>query len=372
MRTTPTAALEALLNLPPLHLRIEEVAKSAAFRLASIKLWTNHYKLTGHTELNKTLNKDAVYWRNSDRALPRYEFDLLFNTIIKSKDEVDLNDYKDKEDQITCFTDGSKSDLNSGSGVYIARLDTNISVSVGPKATVFQSELTAIELCADELLNKEVKDSTILICSDSQAALKSLTNNKVTSKTVWSCLQKLQQLGSHNKVTLIWVPGHCGIEGNEKADELAGLNVNQSLTDLELPISHCLIKSNIKHDISTKFQRLWSNKTDLRQSKELILTINPDRSSSLLQMNRQDLRLVVNFTTGHALVQYHLNKMHLTDDTACRLCGDGTETTKHILCDCPALMARRLQIYEKRFTKSKDLQDFTLIPKFLKNLKIKI
>jgi hypothetical protein len=34
-------------------------------------------------------------------------------------------------------------------------------------------------------------------------------------------LDALSALASHNEVTLMWVPGHCGILGNEKADELA-------------------------------------------------------------------------------------------------------------------------------------------------------
>ena len=34
-------------------------------------------------------------------------------------------------------------------------------------------------------------------------------------------LRTLQKLPTRNKVTLYWVPGHKGIEGNKKADELA-------------------------------------------------------------------------------------------------------------------------------------------------------
>jgi hypothetical protein len=57
--------------------------------------------------------------------------------------------------------------------------------------------------------------------SDSQAALKAISSPKVTSGLVAECLDALFALASLNEVTLVWVPGHCGILGNEEADKLA-------------------------------------------------------------------------------------------------------------------------------------------------------
>jgi len=50
---------------------------------------------------------------------------------------------------------------------------------------------------------------------DSQAAIKALS-----SMMVLECLGKLNDLGRNNKVTLLWVPGHVGVEDNEQADTL--------------------------------------------------------------------------------------------------------------------------------------------------------
>jgi len=65
------------------------------------------------------------------------------------------------------------------------------------------------------------KNKRILIFSDSQAALKALSSPKVTSGLVAECLDALSVLASMNEVSLIRVPGHCGILGNEDADKLA-------------------------------------------------------------------------------------------------------------------------------------------------------
>jgi ribonuclease HI len=52
-------------------------------------------------------------------------------------------------------------------------------------------------------------------------AIKALGKHQITSKLVWDCHQSLTQLARHNRVQLIWVPGHEGIVGNETADRLA-------------------------------------------------------------------------------------------------------------------------------------------------------
>jgi len=87
---------------------------------------------------------------------------------------------------------------------------------LGKFATVFQTEIYAILQCACENIRRAYKNKRILIFSDSQAALKALSSPKVTSGLVAECLDAVFALASLYEVTLIWVPGHCGILGNKK------------------------------------------------------------------------------------------------------------------------------------------------------------
>ena len=57
-------------------------------------------------------------------------------------------------------------------------------------------------------------DTSIAICSDSQAALKSLQAAKVTSAFVAETMAALKELAIFNSIRLVSVPRHSGIPGN--------------------------------------------------------------------------------------------------------------------------------------------------------------
>jgi ribonuclease HI len=92
---------------------------------------------------------------------------------------------------------------------------------MGSLSTVFFAEVMAILRCAELLLTKHHKRRRIHICSDSSAAIAALAKITTESSLVWECMQVLQKLSKSNRVTLMWIPGHQGIPGNEEADRLA-------------------------------------------------------------------------------------------------------------------------------------------------------
>jgi len=114
---------------------------------------------------------------------------------------------------------GSRTGSGTGAGIFGLRPKRSFSFTLGKFATVFQTEIYAILQCACENIRRAYKSKQILIFSDSQAALKVLSGLKVTSGLVAECLDAFTVLASMNEVTLIWVPGQCGILGNEEADK---------------------------------------------------------------------------------------------------------------------------------------------------------
>jgi ADP-dependent phosphofructokinase/glucokinase len=78
------------------------------------------------------------------------------------------------------------------------------SFSLGKFASVFQTEIYAILLCAYKNIRRAHKNKQILIFSDSQAALKALSGPKMISRLVEECQEALTVLATLNEVTLIW------------------------------------------------------------------------------------------------------------------------------------------------------------------------
>ncbi|KAJ8980993.1 hypothetical protein NQ317_015813 [Molorchus minor] len=83
-------------------------------------------------------------------------------------------------------------------------------ISLDRYLTVFQAEVATILNCSNEKIRQRPLNRSIAIFSDSQATLKAVSFTRVTSKLVWDCLKAFTVIGSQNRLTLAWVPGHEG------------------------------------------------------------------------------------------------------------------------------------------------------------------
>jgi hypothetical protein len=86
------------------------------------------------------------------------------------------------------------------------------------------------------------------MCSDSQADLQTLEASRVSLKQVWKCQQALCAMSSWNKVTLLWVPNHSGIQGNTDVDAMAreGLSSQFLSSEPAISISPCIGRIKVK------------------------------------------------------------------------------------------------------------------------------
>ena len=227
-----------------------------------------------------------------------------------------------------------------GSGVYGLKPNKSYSFSLGKFASVFQTEIYAILLCAYENIRRAYKNKRILIFCDSQAALKALSGPKVISRLVEECQEALSVVATLNEVTLVWVPGHHSILGNEMADKLARQATAMLLLGPEpaLGIPKCLAREAIKSWTEYQHFNTWKIAPGCRHGKLFIGRTCKKRADNLLKLSRHQLKMAVAILTGHAPVRGHLRIMGLfSGDPSCRFCKIKTETVQHITCCCEVL-----------------------------------
>jgi ribonuclease HI len=126
---------------------------------------------------------------------------------------------------ITAYTDGSTTSnpSNSYCAYYIPEMNFCGSWRLTPGSSIFSAELQGILKVLQEIYQYDSSPPHIHIFSDSRSAIKALLSPNPTKNR---CVNEIRNLldclkSSGTNTTLYWIPSHCGIPGNEKANTLA-------------------------------------------------------------------------------------------------------------------------------------------------------
>ena len=134
---------------------------------------------------------------------------------------------------------------------------------------------------------------------------------------------KLSKLIESRIVVLQWIPAHCGISGNEKADELAKRGANRPQENLPITIKpkKTIIKFRVK-------------------------TIHDDYH----KLDRAGQVIIIRLRMRHNRLNAHMyKKMKLVPSSMC-ICNMEDQTTQHILQICPNHTNIRNQLWPDNTT----------------------
>jgi ribonuclease HI len=345
MRTTPSASLEAILNVSPMDTKIKALAIAGCYRLKKAGTWRQDSHRTPHRTIENVLNAltaDGV----DDSCQRKWKFKKSYNTVINERSNWSYS-LNLVNNPYCWFSDGSKKDNRAAFGIHNPIAEISKSFRISDHGTIMQAELKGIEECAAECLRMGLNRKTITILSDSQAAIKALGKANIDSHTVWNCACKLDLLAVQNQVIIAWIPGHKGLDGNEKADELANLGIERLEVDSEVPVAGTLLLNKISNWERKETLKNWTKtKQNLRHSNVFIKGFEERKAKFLLNSSRRNIRVLTGILTGHGCLNKYLKIIGKTQDDKCRFCKiNGTkEDMMHLFKDCRMLQRNRYLI----------------------------
>jgi hypothetical protein len=150
----------------------------------------------------------------------------------------------------------------------------------------------------------------------------------LNKKSVTKIQNKLYEASSRNKqITLMWIPGHTGIPGNELADQQAKIaTLNEEVPILPTP-TYDDIKTLISQMSNDKWLRIWKHQTT--KLNTIKRSTNRWANSSL---KRKEEIVLNRMRISHTRIT-HGYLMGKEEAPICDVCGVRL-TVKHILSEC--------------------------------------
>lgn len=332
-KTTATDALEATLDLPPLYLFIESEAIMENIRVEC----SNKAEIIKLADSNLKQKYGAEFLMNithTDKSEAKFKWNRYFNVHIPKREEWNNEELILSEFDDVWYTDGSKTLSGTGAGVF--NKNHQSTVHLGKLTTIFQAEMLAVNECCLTLKERQSVNLNIAICTDNQGVIKALSKEKINSKLVNECFDNLNSLAVNNDVTIIWVPGHTGIDGNEQADNLAKQGTAKQFVGPEpfCGVTYSMVKTENKALLSKKKNEYWNSVTGKKFTKLMIKEPSFQRANWLSNLRRKQLRIMLMFLTGHGTFKAHLFKMSIGNSDLCRFCSKEVETAEHLLFRC--------------------------------------
>jgi len=135
VRTTSTAALEIIIGITPLSVYVKQEAMSACNRLRLVAQWVSTN--CGHTLIHSHLSQlIPISKMRCDKILTKFIFGNNYAIQTPFREDWDNNRVR-LDDNVVCFTDGSRNLTHTGASYYIQSEEENISIPLGTLCSVF-------------------------------------------------------------------------------------------------------------------------------------------------------------------------------------------------------------------------------------------
>ena len=130
--------------------------------------------------------------------------------------------------------------------MYIQDRRTNreekLSFAAGAICSSYGAESVALLRALEWIDDNQAKSATI--CTDSMSTHKALAIDDWKDAQDWTRKIKEKCYQLESEITILWIPSHCGCDGNEEADRLA--NEGTKLDQSEIPITYAIAQARVR------------------------------------------------------------------------------------------------------------------------------
>jgi len=262
--------------------------------------------------------------------------------------------------QVDLYVDASVRNGRAGIGIYARPSHVCISKTVAgsDQADAHLTELLAISQAANwpwspacvalDGDGRPAPASSIRVFSDSQSALQSIRSWRASAcqEVVAEIIKKLWM----SKVTLHWIPGHAGVEGNEQADRLAKAATGDEDESEPPPrrdgVPWYLTRLALKRAKVTEGPPPPKWAETGRFTRKIDAAFHTGKSAEMYrQLNSSEAAILTQLRTGKTFLNEYLHKIKASDTAACqRRC---IESVAHFLFSCRRWRQQRAKLQKQ-------------------------
>ena len=244
------------------------------------------------------------------------------------------------EGRLAVYTDGSKSETGRVSCAFtIPELGIERSARITDGLSVYTSELTALRLAA-ECLSETESGRDVVVYSDSLSSLVSLSSCRRGDTLVDEVLKTLNSI-KNRRLTLVWIPSHVGLAGNEAADRLAKVGLESANVDVKVKVSAQDKQGKISEYITAMWQDRWSCSVTGQHYRQIMPRVSND--VRYVNTNRSIEVKVGRLRFGKCRLNEYLHRIGCHADGLCTRCSV-PETIEHLIMECAMSRSRLAEI----------------------------
>lgn len=239
------------------------------------------------------------------------------------------------------YTDASKT--NSTVSCAVCGPNLSASKTLNPDCSIFTGETHGILMAVEYIIQQEIARSVIY--TDSLSVVTALSSAKPHKNAVFNFLLNtiMAAYSMGLEITVCWIPGHCGIPGNEAADREAAAATLRNKVDIT-SVPYPDLKPVVKRKLRELWQKHWDSQTEnkLHVIKPRIGRYRTEKRNRLIEVTFCRLRIGHTYGTHSYLLNGTLRPQ-------CARCGQ-VLSVLHVLAECTKYDPERRKHFPELYT----------------------